>query len=263
MTAPDTVTATFRTLDKLEKIGEEAVRKALAEEAGLTADAIDTIFRFLAIDGPSAEVVAQLREFFGRETTGVDELDSFLGHLDAFEIDRSKVEVDLSIARGIDYYTGMVFETELTDRPDFGSIMSGGRYDGLIGMMTGREVPAVGISMGVDRLVAALADLDRLSTPATPTRVLVVSFGREGFADAQRLANRVRAAGIPAEVSHQHAKVGAQFKYADKKGIPFVLTQGEDERTRDVVKLKNLSQQSEAEMTLAEAIAILDKPTEG
>ncbi|MFN7973748.1 MAG: histidine--tRNA ligase [Acidobacteriota bacterium] len=254
------VTRTFRTLDKLEKVGEDEVRRALADEVGLSATATDRVFGLLSIRGPHADVLAKLREFFENEAEnlgGVTALEELLSHLRAFGVPPERVEVDLGIARGIDYYTGVVYETALSGRPEFGSIMSGGRYDHLIELMAGEEIPAVGISMGLDRLVAALVESGAILGTGNPTRVLVVAFGSAGFPAAQAIAGRVRAAGINAEVSHEIQKVGAQFKYADRKGIPYVLTEGDDERARGVVKLKDLKAQSERETTLPEAIAAL------
>lgn len=257
---PARVAATLRNLDKLEKVGEDEVRRALLDDVGLEVAALERIFGFLAIQGPRADVVGRLRAFFGDDAEllrGVVALEETLDHLAAYGVRDDAVQIDLSIARGIDYYTGIVYETVLADRPEFGSIMSGGRYDHLIELMAGEEIAAVGISMGLDRLVAALEEMGRLAARVSPTQVLVVAFGAAGFAAAGDLATRLRRAGVAAEVSHDHLKVGRQFQYADRRSIPFVLTQGDDERARGVVKLKELASKQERELPFEDALATL------
>ncbi len=251
---PQAMAAIFRIVDKLDKVGQPAVAEELSR-TGLGADAVERITTFLGLRGTLSSVMAELQRYGGGDDLGgVAALREVLAHVAAFGVPLDRIEIDVSIARGIDYYTGLVYETVLKEKPELGSIMSGGRYDHLIELLAERPVPAVGISMGLDRLVAALDELGELPPPAATARVLVVAFGRDGFAASQAIARTLRQGGVPAEVSHEHAKVGPQYKYADRRAIPYVLVQGDDERARGVVKLKELATGGERETTLDQAV---------
>lgn len=244
--------AVLRAVDKLPKIGTLKVRTLLADECGLGVDAIDQIFAFLDLD-PST-----VAEFFaGNETgeAGATELTELLD-LCAEQGLSDNVRVDLSIARGLDYYTGTIYETFLLDLEGIGSVMSGGRYDGLLEMF-GAADPAVGISLGVDRLFAALVELKLVEETPSPTRALVVLFDADGRKAAYEVGALLREAGVNAEVFLGNAKMRKQFKYADQRGIPYVIVAGPDERAAGVVTVKTLAtgdQQTVAVADLADTI---------
>ena len=229
--------AVLRSVDKLPKIGEAAVRTLLAEEDGLAAAAIDTLFEFLGLD------LAELGPWFeGNEAglLGAEELETLMA-LAAEQGLSEVVSVDLSIARGLDYYTGTIYETFLGDLESLGSVMSGGRYDELLSMFGGQPVAAVGISLGVDRLLAGLSELGLTRAEASPTRVLVTVFSDETRAASYGLAAALRAEGIPTEVFLGAPRMKKQFRYADQRGIPFVVMAGADEVERGTFTLKALA----------------------
>ncbi len=238
-----------RTIDKLDKIGREGVCSVL-EESGIGSHGMATLNSFLDI--PAGDLDAA-REIFGEAgSAALAELSATL------ELAREAgagehLTVDLSIARGLDYYTGLIYETVLGDLPAVGSVMSGGRYDGLMGMFGAPPHPAVGISLGVDRLYAALVELGRTGQRATPTQVMVTCFGQEGFTGAWRICEGLRAAGVCAEVFlRPKLKLGKQFRYADRLGVPLVALQGPDEEAAGVVKLRDLRSGEEVAVPAAE-----------
>ncbi len=228
--------AVLRTVDKLPKIGEDAVREALREQNGLDPAAVDGIFEFLALD--PADLGAWFEEGSpGR--VGADELSTLLRLADELGI-ADRVEVDLSIARGLDYYTGTIYETFVREREWMGSVMSGGRYDTLLSMFGGQPVPAVGISLGVDRLFSVLLGQGQVQPAASPAEVLVTVFSEETRAASYQAAAAFRAAGIPTEVYPGAARMKKQFKHADRQRIPFVVVIGPDEAAAGAVKLKDM-----------------------
>lgn len=246
----------FRVLDKLDKVGLEKVGRELTtgyiDESGdkiagvgLEPAMVEKIGHFLGIRHEKrGEVVAELRELFG----GIDGADKEIGivdkissHLYALGYGDDRVVLDLSIARGLAYYTGPVFETILKDAPQFGSVASGGRYDGLVQRFLGEAVPAVGASIGVDRLLAALEHLGKVKAKKSTAQVLVCRMA-EGL-DEQMLAivYELRRAGVPAELFLGTTRnIGKQLKYADLWTVPLVLIVGDDEHARGMVTLKDM-----------------------
>ena len=237
--------AVLRSVDKLPKIGEEAVRGLLVTENGLTPEAADGIFEFLALDPGQIDAWFADSEV-GRK--GAEELSTLLALAEAQGLGGAHVAVDLSIARGLDYYTGTIYETFLGDLESLGSVMSGGRYDDLLGMFGGRPVPAVGISLGVDRLLAGLTELELVSTQASPTQVLVTLFDEASRDVSYAVAGALRAAGVPTEIHLGAARMKKQLKYADQQGIPFVVVAGPDEIERGVFQLKALATREQLEL---------------
>lgn len=229
--------AVLRTVDKLPKIGEAGVRAALADENHLAAPTIDALFEFLRLD-PSQLAAWAGDHAVGRR--GAEEVREVLELAEALGI-ADRVEVDLSIARGLDYYTGTIYETFLRDLEEIGSVMSGGRYDNLLGMFAGENIPAVGISLGVDRLFSALTELKLVEAEGSPTRVLVTCFSPSTRADSYRIAAELRAAGVPSETFLGTPRMGKQIKYADQRRIPLVVVAGPDELARGQVTLKILA----------------------
>jgi histidyl-tRNA synthetase len=248
----------FRVLDKLEKVGMAKVRLELTQGyvdssgdeirgLGLSSDQVDRIERFLAIRSEDRrEVVGQLRETFAglegadRELGAVERISS---HLYALGYGDDQVSLDLSIARGLAYYTGPVFEAILLDAPQFGSVFGGGRYDDLVVRFLGEKVPAVGASIGVDRLLAALVHLGRVGQRKATARVLVTNMDPSLIDDTVAMTWELRRAGIPTELYLGTAKgVGKQLKYADRYDVPIALLYGSSEKERGVVTLKDMDQ---------------------
>ncbi len=212
-------TGILRTIDKLPKIGEEKTRDRLSSENGLAAAQIDTITDFLAIRGETADLLKQLGGMFddGPGAEGAAELSELFSILSAAGV-TAEAEIDLSIARGLTYYTGTIYETFVTDLPGYGAVMGGGRYDRLIGTFKGQEIPAVGISLGIDRLLEGLKELKLLEENDTVARVLVTVFGPETAAYSATVARELRKAQIECELFPGYARLGKQFRHADRRG---------------------------------------------
>ena len=245
----------FRVLDKQERAGREKVRLELTtgyvDESGdrilglgLGADQVEKIDRFLAIRPQSrAEVLAAVRELFSglpEAASEIDAVERICRHLAALGYGDDRVALDLSIARGLAYYTGPVFEAVLLDAPQFGSVFGGGRYDDLVLRFLGERVPATGASMGVDRLLAALVHLRRVPTHKATSKVLVTAMDPALTDDYLALTWELRRAGIPAELYLGEARVGKQLKYADQLGIPLCLLYGSNEKAAGKVTLKDM-----------------------
>jgi histidyl-tRNA synthetase len=246
----------FRVLDKLDKVGLDKVKRELTtgyvDESGdriagvgLATSQVERIERFLSLRPPRrSEVVAELRELFaGVEgaTKEIDVVETISRHLAALGYHEDKVSLDLSIARGLAYYTGPVFEAILPDAPQFGSVFGGGRYDGLVKRFLGEDVPAVGASIGVDRLLAALEHLGKLKSRRSTAQVLVTRMDESMTDEYLAITYELRRAGIPSELFLGTSRnLGKQLKYADLWHTPIVLIQGEDERARGVVTLKDM-----------------------
>jgi histidyl-tRNA synthetase len=253
----------LRAIDKLDRLGTNGVRALLGEGrkddsgdftkgAGLGAEQAEVVMGFMEARRDTApETLARLRELVGGSAMGaegVDELETIAALLDAQGMGPDRVVIDPSVVRGLGYYTGPVFEAELTfeildekGRPrQFGSVAGGGRYDDLVKRFTGQAVPATGVSIGVDRLLAALAAKGRSEAEAQGP-VVVTVMDRDRMADYQAMASELRAAGIRAEVYLGNPKnFGNQMKYADRRGSPVAVIEGGDEKDRGVVQIKDL-----------------------
>lgn len=246
----------FRVLDKLDKVGPEKVRLELMggykDESGdtirglgLSSDQVDRIERFLAVKSDSRrEVLAQVRALFSGIDTAPAQLDvveRISSHLYALGYGDDRVSLDLSIARGLAYYTGPVFEAILLDAPQFGSVFGGGRYDNLVLRFLGQPIPAVGASIGVDRLLAALTHLGQIGTRKATARVLITNMDRSLDSDYLAMTWELRRAGIPAELYLGSAKgPGKQLKYADQYDIPLAILYGSNEKDQGTVTIKDL-----------------------
>jgi histidyl-tRNA synthetase len=239
--------AVMRAIDKFDKVGEDGVRGELAEhigKGGLTEAGVDVIFQFLALanNGDNDSRIDALTAFLkGSEVghQGCVELREVYQAALAMGVPDDVLMVDPTIVRGLDYYTGTVFETFLKDLPAFGSIMSGGRYDGLIGLFAGEEVPAVGISVGIDRLISALEELEVLPKGRAAAAALVTIFDAESRGYSMRIAAELRRAGVAAELyMDPGAKLAKQMKYASRKGIPIVIIAGPEEEKEEVASLR-------------------------
>lgn len=248
----------LRTIDKLDKIGADKVRELLTDTCGVTAEQADEILRFIACPGTSADKLAFLEQYRGRNETfdtGLDELRTVVGYLPAFGVPEENFELDLTIARGLDYYTGTVYETVLLDHPEVGSICSGGRYDDLAGYYTNKSLPGVGISIGLTRLFYILQEQNMISDAVltAPADVLILPM-TDDLSAAVSLASMLRAGGLRVQLYSEKKKFKAKIGYADKLGIPFVIFLGEDEIAQNVCALKNMDTGEQEAVTQAAAL---------
>ena len=237
--------AIMRTVDKLDKIGPDKVRDLLLSDCGLREDQAAEILKFIAITGSNAEVLAALEGYMGRHElfdTGLSELKTVVKYLADFGVPEENFAVDLTIARGLDYYTGTVYETTLLDHLEIGSVCSGGRYDNLAEYYTDRQLPGAGISIGLTRLFYVLGEQGMLNPdlPTAPADVLILPM-TEDLSAAISLATLLRENGIRAQLHCEEKKFKQKIAYADKLGIPYVIFLGEDEISSGVVACKDMA----------------------
>ena len=251
----------MRTVDKLDKIGAEKVRTLLVDECGVSADSAGEILKFIAITGGNEQVLAALESYRGRNEVfdeGLDQLNTVVKYLSAFGVPAENFAVDLTIARGLDYYTGTVYETTLLDHPEIGSVCSGGRYDNLAEYYTDRQLPGVGISIGLTRLFYVLGEQGLLNPdlPTGPADVLILPMTAE-LSPAVTLATRLRAAGIRTQLYTEQKKFKAKMSYADKLGVPYVVFLGDDEIAGNVVACKDMTSGEQTTLPFAETLALI------
>ena len=249
----------MRTVDKLDKIGADKVRELLTGELGIEPGAADEILRFIAITGTNAEVLTALEGWRGRNERfdlGLDELATVVKYLAAFGVPETHFAVDLTIARGLDYYTGTVYETVMLDHPEIGSICSGGRYDNLAEYYTDRQLPGVGISIGVTRLFYVLQEQGLLNPdlPTAPADVLILPMTQDLTA-AATAATFLCGEGAPTEIYTEARKMKAKMGYADKLGIPYAAFLGEDEIAAGQITVKDMQTGEQITSGLEEAAA--------
>ena len=247
----------MRTVDKLDKIGAEKVRIILTEDCGLTGEQADEILKFIAISGSNDDVLSALEGYAGRNEmfdAGLQELKAVTANLAAFGVPEENFAVDLTIARGLDYYTGTVYETTLLDHPEIGSVCSGGRYDDLAGYYTEKKLPGVGISIGLTRLFYVLDEQGLLNPelPSAPADALVLPMGEAGPAIA--LAEELRRGGLRIQFYGEQKKFKQKMAYADKLGVPFAVLLGEDEIAEGKCSVKNMRTGQQVTLTPWEAV---------
>ena len=235
----------MRTVDKRDKIGPHKVRACLMDDVGLTADQAEEIMRFISITGSNDQVLSALEGYRSRHELfdqGLDELTTVTRYLAAFGVPEVNFAVDLTIARGLDYYTGTVYETTLLDYPEIGSVCSGGRYDNLAEYYTDRQLPGVGISIGLTRLFYVLGEQGLLnpSLPTAPADVLILPMTQD-LTPAIQLATRLRGAGVRTQLYTEQKKFKAKMNYADKLGVPYVVFLGDDEIAAGLVACKDMT----------------------
>ncbi len=253
--------AIMRTVDKLDKIGPDKVRELLLSDCGLQEDQAAEILKFIAITGSNAEVLAALEGYMGRHElfdTGLSELKTVVKYLADFGVPEENFAVDLTIARGLDYYTGTVYETTLLDHPEIGSVCSGGRYDNLAEYYTDRQLPGVGISIGLTRLFYVLGEQGMLNPdlPTAPADVLVLPM-TEDLAPAISLSTRLRGAGVRTQLYTEQKKFKAKMNYADKIGVPYVIFLGDDEIAAGVVACKDMKTGEQTKLPFAETLDLI------
>ena len=253
--------AIMRTVDKLDKIGPDKVRDLLLSDCGLREDQAAEILKFIAITGSNGEVLAALEGYMGRHElfdTGLSELKTVVKYLADFGVPEENFAVDLTIARGLDYYTGTVYETTLLDHPEIGSVCSGGRYDNLAEYYTDRQLPGVGISIGLTRLFYVLGEQGMLNPdlPTAPADVLVLPM-TEDLAPAISLSTRLRGAGVRTQLYTEQKKFKAKMNYADKIGVPYVIFLGDDEIAAGVVACKDMKTGEQTKLPFAETLDLI------
>ena len=259
--------AIMRTVDKLDKIGAAQVKELLmSEEIGLTADQAGEIMRFIAIDGSNEEVLQALEGYRGRHPLfdeGLDELTTVARYLAAFGVPEDHFKVDLTIARGLDYYTGTVYETTMLDHPEIGSICSGGRFDNLAEYYTDKKLPGVGISIGLTRLFFVLEDQgylnDQLNTAPADALILPMT---EDLSAAIALATQLRSAGMRTQLYGEQKKFKQKMSYADKLGVPYVIFLGEEEISSGVAAVKNMRTGEQVKLSPDEAVKLIQSGLE-
>ena len=247
----------MRTLDKIEKIGKDTVIAIFKDDYNMSNESIEVIVNFIEITGTTDEKLEKLdklgieNELYAK---GVEELKEVVKHIRLFNVPDEAFEIDLSIARGLDYYTGTVYETFLNDYKSIGSICSGGRYNDLAGYYTDKELPGVGMSIGLTRLFFILNDIGLIKTDKKSiSDVLVVSMV-EDLSKSIEVANELRNAGINTEIYFDNKKIKAKFKYADRLNIPYVIVIGEDEIKSGMFTIKNMQEGSQEQMPIEKII---------
>ena len=258
----------MRTVDKLDKIGAGKVRDLLtAEDIGLTADQAGEILAFIAIQGSNQQVLSALESYRGRNKVfdqGLDELHTVVKYLSAFGVPEKNFAVDLTIARGLDYYTGTVYETTMLDHPEIGSVCSGGRYDNLAEYYTDKQLPGVGISIGLTRLFYVLQEQGMLNEAlnSAPADALILPMTGD-LEPAAALATQLRQAGVRTQLYTEQKKFKQKMTYADRIGVPYVLFLGDDEIAQGTVSVKYMATGEQVALLAAEAAEYLQKGLAG
>jgi len=234
----------LRALDKLQKIGHEAVANELEQQAGLSTDQTEQVLRMATLSGSNEEVLRQLEPLVAGNLVGqqgVAQLAELHESVLATGVAVQRLQLDVSIARGLDYYTGTVVETFLDDLPDIGSVCSGGRYDNLAELYTSEHLPGVGASLGLDRLLAAMEELGSKAGALTTAPVFIPLFDSQRRNDYLRLAATLRAAGIGTELYPEAKKLGKQLQYANRRGFRMALILGGDEFANGTCQVKDMA----------------------
>ena len=251
----------MRTVDKLDKIGAQKVKELLIEEVKMLPDKSENVLDFMAIQGDNAYVISRLEDYRGMDPTfdeGLDELITVTRYLSDFGVPEENFAVDLTIARGLDYYTGTVYETEMTKHPEIGSICSGGRYDNLAEYYTDKPLPGVGISIGLTRLFYVLSEQGLLSEElvTAPCDALILPMTEE-LGPAVAAATALRRAGLRTQLYGEKRKFKAKMAYADKIGAPFAVLMGEDEIREGVLSVKDMRTGEQRKLAPEEAAAFI------
>ena len=244
----------LRIIDKIDKIGKEKVIELL-EEINISKASIESIIDFILIDGTSEEKINKLKSMNitnEQFVKGVEELEIVVKNIKLFGVPENNFKVDLKIARGLDYYTGTVYETFLNNYRELGSICSGGRYENLAEYYTDKKLPGVGVSIGLTRLFYKLQELNLIKAEKKSVADILIIPMVEDLKVPLEVANKLRNNGMKVEVYLENKKIKNKFKYADKLSIPKVVVIGEDEISKNVVKIKDMLSGEEEEISLEE-----------
>lgn len=247
----------LRCIDKLPKAGPEKVIAEMTERVGATAEQAANVIDLVELKGePLAMLTTLESKLAGNEAglLGVARLRELFTTISQAGVPVERVELDLAIARGLDYYTGTIYETFLGDLPGIGSVCSGGRYDNLAELFTTQKLPGVGASLGLDRLLAAMEELGMVGTASTPAQVLIAFFDANHLGDYQRVAHHLRSAGLPTEVYPEAVSLGDQLKYAARKGFPAAVIAGDREFAAGQWQVKNLRTREQVTVASADLI---------
>lgn len=248
-----------REIDKLDKIGRDKVRAGIIAQ-GLQADLADKLLDLITIKGTNDEMLTSLREMgieYPSFQEGLLELTKIVAAMKALGVPEENARINLAIARGLDYYTGTVYETILNDHPEVGSVCSGGRYENLASLYTRSKLPGVGLSIGLTRLYDQLSGLGLLPDVPNTTQILITQMDQSKSEAYLSLASKLRDAGFTVENYLEPAKLDKQLKYANKSGVPIALLLGEDEITKGTVMVKELALKKQTEVKQDELVAFL------
>ena len=249
----------MRTVDKLEKIGPEKVAGILTGELEVSQDAADEILKFIAIKGSNGQVLEALEQYRGRDAlfdTGLEELGTVVKYLSAFRVPEEYFTVDLTIARGLDYYTGTVYETAMLDHPEIGSVCSGGRYDNLAEYYTNKILPGVGISIGLTRLFYVLNEQNMLNVENSGASADVLALPMTAdLSPAIALCAQMRRDGVRVQLYTEQKKFNAKMNYADKLGIPYVVFLGEDEIKAGLISCKDMASGEQTKLDYGQTLS--------
>ena len=252
----------LRVIDKIDKIGADEVTKELLE-FNIASDIVNKIMNFIAIKGANDEVINSLRALNIENeqfNLGIEELETVINGLRDFNVPEDYFKIDLTIARGLDYYTGTVYETILDEYPRLGSVCSGGRYENLTGYYTEQKLPGIGISIGLTRLFSQLKEIELIeNSKRSLTQVLVIPFDKKDIRYTLNLASKIREAGINTDVYYQNKGMKQKMKYADRLDIPYVILIGEDEVNANKAMLKNMLTGEQQLLSVEEIIEQLTK----
>ena len=256
----DKTTLVLRSLDKLGKIGRKKVAEEMVQFAGTTAEQAEQVLKLTELEGSNQDILDSLRPLIGENPTGLEgisKLETLLDSIRRAGVPENRILIDVSIARGLDYYTGTIYETFLDELPQIGSVCSGGRYDNLAELYTKQQLPGVGASLGLDRLLAALEQLGKLEKTLAPVDIFIPYFESSRLGDYLRIAAELRHNKFGVELYPEPKKIGQQLKYADKRGFKFALIIGENEFQKGVFQVKNLKDATSAEVPAAQLIETL------
>jgi histidyl-tRNA synthetase len=260
----DAAISILRSLDKLAKIGPDRVRDQMIAAAGTTAEQADEVLKLADLKGNNDAILSQLRPLVSGSdlgVEGVDRLRDTVAGIASAGVDMQRIQLDVSIARGLDYYTGLIYETFLDDLQGIGSVCSGGRYDNLAGLFTKQELPGIGASLGLDRLLAAMEKLKMLNSARTPADAFIPFFDRQRLSDYLRMAAALRRSGLTVELYPDSKKLGQQLKYAGGRGFPVALVAGPNEFEARTCQVKDLRSGDSREVSTdgeyAELIAVV------
>ncbi len=251
----DQATPILRALDKLAKIGPDRVTEEMQATAGTNPEQAAEVLRLASLEGTNDEVLSQLGPLVAgseKGAEGVARLDQLLRAVQAAGVPEERMTLDVSIARGLDYYTGTIYETFLDSLPGIGSVCSGGRYDNLAELYTKQELPGIGASLGLDRLLAAMEELEMIEKVRTPAPVFIPYFDKDRLHEYLQLATLLRATGIGVEVFPEAKKLGQQLKYADRRGFRIALIAGGNEFESRTCQVKDLANKTQQDVPLAD-----------